>query len=104
MGNAIYPWLEPYRQHLTAYIKQERIPQALLISGVAGLGKQQLATNFAQSLMCLNRQEQTFCGQCTSCKLFSANTHPDFILLEPEEPGKAIVVNSIRKLISKLVL
>ena len=104
MVNDIYPWNDSYWQHLAAYVEQERIPQALLINGVAGLGKQQLALHFAQYLVCLDRQETLFCGHCESCKLFMANTHPDFILLEPEEPGKAIGVDLIRQLIAKLTL
>ena len=104
MVNDIYPWNEPYWQHLLAYVKQARIPQALLINGVAGIGKQQLALHFAQYLICLNRQEKIACGHCGSCKLFMANTHPDFILLQPEEPGKAIGVDLIRQLIIRLAL
>jgi len=104
MSDKTYPWHQAYWQHLAAYVSQERIPQALLINGVAGLGKQQLAEQFAQYLICLNRQENTYCGHCASCKLFSANTHPDFIQVQPEEPGKAIVVDVVRGLISKLNL
>ena len=104
MLNELYPWHQPSWQHLAAYVKQERIPQALLINGVAGLGKQQLALYFAQYLICLDRQENTFCGHCASCKLFLANTHPDYIQIQPEEPGKAIGVDAIRQLITKLAL
>ncbi len=104
MLHNIYPWQESDWQHLVAYVKQQRIPQALLINGIAGLGKQQLALQFAQYLICSDRQEKTACGHCTSCKLFIAHTHPDFILLEPEEQGKAIGVDLIRQLITKLTL
>ena len=104
MSEQCYPWLQAYRQHLAAYVKQQRIPQALLINGIAGLGKHELAKKFAQYLICLDKQENTYCGECASCKLFSANTHPDFIQLQPEELGKAIVVAAIRGLISKLSL
>lgn len=104
MLNEIYPWHESYWQQLVAYVEQARIPQALLINGVAGLGKQQLAFYFSQYLICLDRQGKIACGQCASCKLFTAKTHPDFILLAPEEPGKAMGIDLIRRLISKLAL
>ena len=104
MLNELYPWHQPSWQHLAAYVKQERIPQALLINGIAGLGKQRLALYFAQYLICLDRQENTFCGHCASCKLFMAETHPDYIQIQPEEPGKAIGVDTIRQLITKLTL
>lgn len=104
MSELSYPWLQAYRQHLAAHVKQQRIPEALLINGVAGLGKHGLAKQFAQYLICLDKQENTYCGECASCKLFSANTHPDFIQLQPKEPGKAILVPAIRVLLSKLHL
>jgi len=104
MLDNIYPWNKGNWQHLVAYVKQDRIPQALLINGVAGIGKQQLALHFAQYLICSDRHENTSCGHCPSCKLFIAQNHPDFILLKPEEPGKAIGIDLIRQLIIKLTL
>ncbi|NOQ64754.1 MAG: DNA polymerase III subunit delta' [Methyloprofundus sp.] len=100
----IYPWQAKDWQHLTAYVKQERTPQALIINGVQGLGKELLALNYAQYLLCLNRQDNTACDQCDACKLFQAHTHPDFIVLEPEEAGKAIGVGLVRQLLTKLTL
>ncbi len=104
MLNEIYPWNDGDWKHLAAYVKQERIPQALLINGIAGLGKQQLALHFAEYLICTDRQEKAACGHCSSCKLLMAKTHPDFVFLEPEEPGKAIGVDLIRQLIATLML
>lgn len=104
MSELTYPWHRPYWQHLSAYVEQQRIPQALLINGVAGLAKQQLAEQFAQFLICTDRQAEAHCGSCASCRLFTAGTHPDFSLIQPEEPGKAIGVDLIRSLIGKLVL
>ena len=104
MPDTIYPWHKSHWQHLVDYVKQERIPQALLINGLAGLGKLQLALHFAQYLVCTDRQDDDFCGHCASCKLFIAQTHPDFIFLEPEEPGRAIGIDLVRQLITKLAL
>lgn len=104
MHKLSYPWHHIYWQHLTAYVHQQRVPQALLINGIAGLGKLQLAMQFSQYLSCLDQQESTYCGKCEACQLFTARTHPDFTLIEPEEPGKAIGVDRIRKLSDKLSL
>ncbi|MDF1583417.1 MAG: DNA polymerase III subunit delta' [Methyloprofundus sp.] len=104
MTSELYPWHNLYWQHLSAYVEQQRIPQALLINGLAGLGKQQLALYFAQYLMCANKQAKAYCGHCESCQLFIAKTHPDFIWVQPEEVGKAIGVDLIRSLIIKLRL
>ena len=100
-----YPWLQSSWSRLELYISQNRIPQALLLSGNNGFGKLQLASFFSQSILCSSpEQEIGFCGKCQSCKLFEAKTHPDFILIEPEEAGKAIGIDVIRQLTVKLAL
>lgn len=99
------PWLQPSWSQLSRYINQKRIPQALLMVGSNGLGKQKLAKYYAQSLLCtapLN--DGRFCGDCQSCALFKARTHPDYTLIEPEKAGKAIGISVIRQLMAKLVL
>jgi DNA polymerase-3 subunit delta' len=100
-----YPWLKPSCQQLSSYINQNRIPQALLITGNKGLGKQQLALFFSQTLLCgAPLADGFFCGTCHTCTLFNAKTHPDFFLVEPEERGKEIGIAVIRQLITKLAL
>jgi len=99
------PWLEGHKQQLKHYIHQNRIPQALLLTGHKGLGKRYLAESFAKSLLCFNRQaDSAYCGQCQSCILFDAQTHPDYIFIEPEEVGKVIGIDVIRQLTAKLAL
>ncbi|MGZ5077179.1 MAG: DNA polymerase III subunit delta' [Methylobacter sp.] len=103
--NRILPWQQHEWEHLCAYIGQQRIPQALLISGNKGLGKQQLAEQFATALFCAAPQTDGLgCGVCSSCLLVNAETHPDFIRIEPEEAGKNITIGQIRNLITRLAL
>lgn len=102
---SVYPWQQALWLHLVGYIEQQRIPQALLLTGVAGLGKRHLAEVYAASLLChaptaLGRA----CGACAGCKLYQAKTHPDYLTIEPDEPGKAIGIDKIRQLIVKLAL
>ena len=99
------PWLQESWSQLRQYINQNRIPQALLIIGNKGYGKQQLAEHFSQSLLCMDVLATGIaCGKCQSCTLFNAGTHPDYIAIEPEEPGKAIGIAVIRQLTTKLAL
>ncbi len=101
----LYPWLFSSWSQLAEYFSQQRIPQAILISGQKGLGKQKLARNFVKSLLCEQRTPEFYaCGQCSSCQLFSAKTHPDFSVVQPEEAGKSISINQIRGLTSFLSL
>lgn len=103
--SGVYPWQQGSWQDLRAYIAQQRIPQALLISGVAGWGKRHLAQVFAHALLCRNLSSaQEACGHCQSCKLLQAQTHPDYLFIEPDEVGKAIGIDKIRQLIAKLAL
>lgn len=99
------PWLTAYEKQLKHYIIQNRIPQALLVMGGKGLGKHRLVNSFAQSLLCMQRTEAAeYCGHCRSCILFSAQTHPDYLYLAPEETGKVIGIDVIRQLTAKLAL
>jgi len=99
------PWLTSSCSQLNNYINQHRVPQALLIIGNKGLGKFQLAEFYSQLLMCSSPEpNNSFCGKCSSCKLFNAKTHPDYIFIEPEEHGKAIGIDVIRQLTAKLTL
>lgn len=101
----VLPWHAPYWEHLQQYIRQSRVPHALLIKGSAGLGKRRLAWQYAAALLCENRQSnQLACGKCHSCKLFNAHTHPDFISIEPEAEEKALGIDLIRGLLPKLAL
>ncbi|MFZ2449974.1 MAG: DNA polymerase III subunit delta' [Methylovulum miyakonense] len=101
----LLPWQQQNWAQLHHYIIQQRIPQALLITGKKGYGKQQLARQFAHSLLCGHLDNDGLaCGSCTSCLLFAAGTHPDFIAIQPEETGKPITVDQIRTLITRISL
>jgi DNA polymerase-3 subunit delta' len=105
MLNTLHPWLQQDWERLHGYILQQRIPQALLISGNPGLGKLALAKQFAYALLCSNPKQAGFsCGECQSCLLLKADTHPDYILIKPAESKKTIAVEQIRSLIVQLSL
>jgi DNA polymerase-3 subunit delta' len=102
---SLLPWQLSDWTHLHSYILQNRIPQALLIIGKKGLGKSLLANQFANSLLCESRLANGFsCGNCHSCLLSKAETHPDFIAIQPDDSGKSITIDQIRHLINRLTL
>ncbi|MEQ1559219.1 MAG: DNA polymerase III subunit delta' [Methyloglobulus sp.] len=99
------PWQHNDWLSLCRYIKQQRIPQALLISGTSGIGKQTLAQQFTNALLCENRQEDGFsCGHCHSCLLINARTHPDLIRIQPDEEKKTISIKQIRNMVTDTYL
>lgn len=99
-----YPWLEPARRRLAAYLAAGRLPQGLLISGAAGVGKGALADDFARRLLCASPSAEGACGTCPACRLAAAGNHPDYLRIEPEEAGKRITVDLVRRLIDRLSL
>lgn len=102
---SILPWQQENWDQLYNYRIQSRVPQALLITGNKGLGKQHLANQFAFSLLCAEPQDSGLgCGNCDSCLLLNAETHPDFIQIRPDEQGKAITIGQIRSLVTHLTL
>ncbi len=90
-------WLDSNWTHIQQMLAQQRLPHGLVLSGLPGLGKQQLAAALAARLLC-HQPEQWACDTCKSCRLRQAGSHPDLQRLQPEAAGKAIVIDMVRKL------
>jgi len=96
----IYPWHRDNWEKLHTAYQAGRLPHALLLTGAQGLGKHQFAIRLAASLMCNHpHPDGAPCGACQGCQLFHAGTHPDYRRIEPEKPGKAIPIDTIRAFI-----
>lgn len=89
------PWHEPL---WTALAAQPQHAHAYLFGGPPGIGKRLFAEAFAAFLLCLKPQHAMACGQCRSCLLRQAGSHPDVLVVAPEEEGKAIRVDAVRRL------
>lgn len=93
----ILPWQKHQWQTLRRQIDGGTFTHALLINGLKGIGKLQFALALRDFLLC-ERPAEFACGECKSCVLLRAQTHADFITLQPEEEGKAIRVDQVREL------
>lgn len=101
----IYPWQDTQWQRLQNQYKSGRLPHAILLSGADGLGQSEFASHFSRSLLCQQPQNSAeACGQCEACHLIQAETHPDLILLAPEDESKAIKVDDVRALCKAFTL
>ena len=101
----LYPWLEPYRLTVATALAQGRLPHALLITGLPGLGKDALADAIVRQLLCAaTTLEAGPCGSCAACAQINAGSHPDYINVRPEEDASVIKVDQIRQLSEKLSL
>jgi len=102
--SAIFPWQTSNWQNLTNSQQNKRLGHGLLFHGAAGIGKKAFAAEFAHWLMCEQPLADKACGECKSCKLIQAESHPDLLTLYPEEVGKMIKVDQVRELIQKVSL
>ncbi|MDR2261734.1 MAG: DNA polymerase III subunit delta' [Azoarcus sp.] len=79
----IHVWLEPLWSQLLAL--GERLPHALLMTGMPGLGKRDLAEALAARLLCeAPAPDGQACGHCPSCLWRLGGNHPDLRRLTPE--------------------
>lgn len=97
----IYPWQTTQWQLFSQQKQQQRLPHAIVLTGVDGLGKRTLADQMVATLLCEIEHANEPCGQCHSCQLFMAGSHPDHTIIEPEESGKQIKIEQIRRLKDK---
>lgn len=100
----MYPWLASTWQQLSQQIEQNRVPHALLITGLPGIGKRALANQLTERLLCETPNGDIACGTCRSCQLLQTGSHPDFRAIEPEEEGKAIKVDTMRSMLHFITL
>lgn len=79
----LYPWQNEIWLRLQGL--RARLPNALLLKGAEGIGKLDLALNFAQSILCNAPLASGFaCLSCPSCHWFAQETNPDFRLIQPD--------------------
>ncbi len=75
---------------LAGAVGRHTLPPALLFSGPEGVGKRLTAVALAQALNCqrpvtLEDDRRDSCGECPSCRRIARGTHPDVVVLEPED-------------------
>ncbi len=85
--------------HLKAARLAGRLAHAYLFLGPAGVGKATTARALAAALNCEQLgADGDACGVCPSCRRLQAGTHPDFLVISPEEGKTQIEIEQIREL------
>lgn len=96
----VLPWQRSYWHEFQQALVRGRLPHALLLAGASGLGKQALAAAMGAHLLCEHRdtltEGQICCGQCHSCAMRKAGSHPDLLVVAPAEQGKLIRIDTVR--------
>ncbi|MFY9995595.1 MAG: DNA polymerase III subunit delta' [Leclercia sp.] len=97
-----YPWLRPHLEQLVNSYQSGRGHHALLIQSLPGMGDDALIYAISRYLMCQQPQGHKSCGQCRSCQLMQAQTHPDAYTLEPEKGKTSLGIDAVRAVNEKL--
>jgi DNA polymerase-3 subunit delta' len=100
----LYPWQTKQWQSLSLQYEQQRLPHAIILSGVNGLGQLSLANKIVATVLCDQAPISAPCGGCHNCQVFAAGNHPDHTFVGPDENGKQIKIEQIRELKQKHTL
>jgi DNA polymerase III subunit delta' len=76
------------RRRLAEAARGDRLPQVLLVTGPAGVGKQRLGLWLGQLVLCESTEAEP-CGSCRSCRLVGELSHPDLHWFVPIARPKA---------------
>ena len=73
-----------------------QLPHAALITSVSGVGLASVASSLCATLLC-ELDNDSPCGECSSCSRVSAGTHGDYRWVELSEGKASIGVDQIRE-------
>ena len=93
------PWQSEAWQRLESSLASGKLAHAILLAGPPDIGKRHLQQALAARLLCRDSRGGTACGQCRSCELMEAGSHPDCLVVEAEEDSRVIKIDQIRRLI-----
>lgn len=88
------PWLTSFAENIRMLLDQDRLPHALLMIGRRGDGMHILGQHLGRMMLCV--QPQRPCGECKTCRLLAAQSHPDLLTIEPEGKSETIKVAQVR--------
>ena len=87
------------KDELIHIVELNKISHSYLFLGTSGIGKKEIAKEFAKMILCLN--EKKYCNHCKSCIEFDSNNNPDFQMVEPD--GNSIKIEQIRQMQRKII-
>lgn len=83
------------RKELEKIVQNNTVLHSYLFLGEEGIGKKEIAKEFAKEILCLTKEKEC---NCKSCICFDTDNHPDFQLINNE--SETIKIGTIRETIS----
>ncbi len=93
----MFPWLTDYFSRFQQAYAQHKIPHALLLIGVDGVGKSALSEEISRLFLCEQSLHNQPCGVCHSCRLTQNKSHPDVHIYGADD-ARSIGVDVVREL------
>ena len=100
----IFTDLSQVHDRLIDDYKKGQAPQALILSGLSGILKEEFAGYLAQILLCSSNNTLKPCGECSSCVQSKKKQHLNLLFLQAQEGSKSIKIEQLRSLLSALSL
>ena len=99
---------------LKAALRRDRVAHAYLFHGEPGIGKRLTAIWFAQAISCddpvspeggSSSTDPDACGACRACRDIESLTHPDFMLVEPDQEAAnpQIKIEQVREIEQRMI-
>ena len=86
---------EPAKNILKHAIFKDRVSNAYVFEGIAGVGKKLAADIFARGLVC-EHPDKAPCDACSACRKAAGRNHPDILYLDKEKGKSSIGVEEVR--------
>lgn len=92
---------EPVKRYLRKALAKGIFSHAYLFEGRSGIGKLEMAGEFAKAVNCLRGKDEA-CDECISCRKAAISNHPDIISIGPE--GRSIKNEQVKALQAEMHL
>lgn len=86
------------QKDLEKIVQSKNVLHSYLFIGKEGIGKKQIAKDFAKKILCIDNKDENC--KCKSCTCFVSNNHPDIQIINEE--SETIKIATIRDLIKSV--
>ncbi|AHI52348.1 DNA polymerase III subunit gamma/tau [Spiroplasma culicicola] len=93
---------EGMKDILISQIRSGHYNHAMLFSGQRGTGKTSIAKILAKVINCENVQDYNPCNECTNCKEFNSNSHPDVFEMDAASNNGVDEIRNIKANVATL--